>query len=103
MYGMIGGYNKLSTFTPVDAKLAQQPLYATMKKSMNNQFNNQQANQQLGQQFNQQPNGQQLGGQLQNQKGIYESVQYGQIKPQTEAGYPSKNVVYGMLPKRDKY
>ena len=98
MYGMIGGYNKLSAFTPADAKMVQQPLYATMKKPGNNQnqFNNGQLN---GQQFNvQQPN-----AQLQNQKGIYESVQYGQIKPQPTGEYPSKNVVYGMLPKRDKY
>lgn len=105
MYGMIGGYgNKLSTFSPVDTKLAQQPLYTTMKKSVNNQFNNQ-LNSQLSQQ-----SGQQLNGQLQNQKGIYESVQYegygqikSQVKPQPDSGYPSKNVVYGMLPKRDKY
>lgn len=98
MYGMIGGYNKLSTFTPADAKLVQQPLYATMKKPGNNQ-NNQFSSQLNGQQFNvQQPN-----SQLQNQKSIYESVQYGQIKPAQAGDYPSKNVVYGMLPKRDKY
>lgn len=111
MYGMIGGYSKLSTFAPAEVKVPQQPLYATMKKSMNNQFNNQQQlnqqqlnQQQLNQQLNNQLN-QQLNSQFQNQKGIYESVQYegyGQIKSQTD-GYPSKNVVYGMLPKRDKF
>lgn len=83
MYGMIGGA-KLSTFSSVDkAKLNHQPLYATMKKSQQQQL------------FN---NVNQFNNQLNNQKSIYEIVQYGtydQIKPNNDNGYPSKGT-YGI-------
>lgn len=97
MYGMIGFNNskQLSVYTPdQNDKLKQQPLYATMKKPTNQQpqFQNQMYNQ-----FN---------NQLNNQKSIYETVNYdavnyGQLKPNDI--YSTKQTVYNLPPKSDKY